>query len=55
MLLYLRGNGKEAQQLRGDEEVLLSLLEEPDEVEPAAVSAAEQPVELSEDEDPYTY
>jgi hypothetical protein len=37
--------------------VLLSLLEEPDEVleEPAAVSAAEQPVELSEDEDPYTY
>jgi hypothetical protein len=57
MLLYLRGNSKEAQRLRAYEEVLLSLLEEPDEVEPAAVAVAAQPMELSdsEEEDPCKY
>ncbi len=57
MLLYLRGNSTEVQRLRADEEMLLSLLEEPDEVEPAVVAAAMQPMELSdsEEEDPCKY
>jgi hypothetical protein len=55
--LQAPGGGKEAQRLQADEEVLLSLLEEPDEVEPAAVAAAGQPMELSdsEEEDPCKY
>ena len=56
MLLYLRANSKEVQQLRADEEVLLSLLEEPEVEGPVTTAVAEQAIVLSDEEDdPYAY
>jgi hypothetical protein len=49
-------NSKEVQQLRADEEVLLSLLEEPEVEGPVTTAVAEQAIVLSDEEDdPYAY
>jgi hypothetical protein len=51
-----QATAKEVQQLRADEKVLLSLLEEPDVEGPVTTAVSEQAIVLSDEEDdPYAY